>query len=260
MEEGDKVRKGQVLAYLNTDAIESQIMQAKAGVELAVTTYNRQKNLWDQHIGSEIEYLQAKSNKESQEQNLKALQAQLAMSTVKSQIEGIVDEVFQKKGEIAGPAIPFARIVNIDDIYINAEVGESYLGQINKGDTTTVYFPALKKTVDATIFRSSMIINDISRTFRVRINLKNTDHVIKPNLISVVKLKVYKAKDVLIVPSILVKQDFKGEFIFIAEVKDGKTWAKKQYVQSVFNSDNKSIIKEGLKDGDALSPKATTKL
>ncbi|WP_081736023.1 efflux RND transporter periplasmic adaptor subunit [Saccharicrinis fermentans] len=252
VEEGDKVRKGQVLAYLNTDAIESQIMQAKAGVELAVTTYNRQKNLWDQHIGSEIEYLQAKSNKESQEQNLKALQAQLAMSTVKSQIEGIVDEVFQKKGEIAGPAIPFARIVNIDDIYINAEVGESYLGQINKGDTTTVYFPALKKTVDATIFRSSMIINDISRTFRVRINLKNTDHVIKPNLISVVKLKVYKAKDVLIVPSILVKQDFKGEFIFIAEVKDGKTWAKKQYVQSVFNSDNKSIIKEGLKDGDAI--------
>ena len=252
VEEGEKVSKGQVLAYLNTDAINSQIKQAKAGLELAITTFKRQKNLWDQKIGSEMEYLQAKTEKESQEQYLNALEAQLAMSTVKSQINGVVDEVFQKKGEIAGPTVPFAKVVNIDNIYINTEVGERFLGTINKGDSTSIYFPAIDKTVKAKVFRPSTVINDISRTFRVRINLKNKDQKIKPNLISVVKLKVYSAENMLVVPSILVKQDFQGEFVFITENKDGKTYAKKQYVKSVFNSDNNTIISEGLKSGDSI--------
>ncbi|SMO59115.1 RND family efflux transporter, MFP subunit [Saccharicrinis carchari] len=250
--EGERVSKGQVLAHLNNDAIESQIEQVKAGLQLAVTTFERRKKLWDRNIGSEIEYLQAKAEMEAQEQNLKSLQAQQAMSTVKSQINGIVDEIFQRKGEIAGPSIPFARVVNIDEVYVNAEVGERFVGMINDGDSASVFFPALDKNVQATIFRSSTVINDISRTFRVRINLKNSGNKIKPNLISVVKLKVYSADNLLIVPSILVKQDFDGEFLFVTEQKEGKTYAKKQYVKSVFNTDNKSIISEGLKDGDTI--------
>lgn len=176
----------------------------------------------------------------------------MAMTTVKSQIDGIVDEVFQNKGEIAGPGIPFARVVNIDEIYISAEIGERFLGKINKGDSASIYFPAINKNVSATIQRSSTVINDISRTFRVRINLKNTNQSIKPNLISEVKLKVYTADNMIIVPAILVKQDFDGEFIFIVEQKDGKTYAKKQYVKSIFNTDNKSIISEGLNDDDII--------
>ncbi len=252
VEEGDKVRKGQILAYLNNDAIQSQIKQAKTRLNLAITTFERQQKLWNQKIGSEIEYLKAKADKESQEQSLKAMQAQLEMSSVKSQINGIVDQVFQKKGEIAGPSVPFARVVNIDNIYISTEVSENLLGKINKGDSTSVYFPAIDKRVKATIFRPSTVINDISRTFRVRINIKNASHEIKPNLISVVKLKVYSADNMLIVPSILVKQDFEGEFVFLTEQKDGKTYAKKQYVKSVFNTDNNSIISEGIKSGDAI--------
>ncbi len=255
VKEGDRVNKGQVLAYLNNDAIESQIEQAKANLELATTTFERRKNIWDQKIGSEIEYLQAKAQYEAQEQNLKALQAQMAMSTVKSQINGVVDEIFQKTGEIASPNTPFARVVNIDDIYVDAEVGERFVGMINNGDSAFVFLPALEKTIGATIFRSSTVINDISRTFRVRINLNNQEHSIKPNLISVVKLKVYTADSLLIVPSILVKKDFEGEFLFVTEQKDGKTYAKKQYVKSIFNTNNKSIISEGLKDGDAIVTK-----
>lgn len=252
IEEGDKVKRGQVLAYLNTDAIQSQIEQAKVNLNLAITTFNRQQKLWNQNIGSEIEYLQAKSNKESQEQSLNSLEAQLAMSTVRSQIDGVVDEVFQKKGEIAGPSIPFARVVNLDKIYINTEVGEGFIGKINKGDETSVFLPALDTTIGAKIFRSSTVINDISRTFRVRINLNNVNHKIKPNLISVVKLKVFSADSLLIVPSILVKQDFEGEFVFVTTEKDGKYYAKKQYVTSIFNSNNSTIISEGLNDGDAI--------
>ncbi len=255
VKEGDRVRQGQVLAHLNNDAIDSQIEQAKANLELATTTFERRKKIWDQNIGSEIEYLQAKAQYETQEQNLKALQAQLSMLTVKSQINGVVDEIFQRTGEIASPNTPFARVVNIDDIYVDAEVGERFVGMINDGDSASVFFPALEKTMDAKIFRSSTVINDISRTFRVRINLKNQEQNIKPNLISVVKLKVYTADSLLIVPSILVKKDFEGEFLFVTEQKDGKTYAKKQYVKSIFNTNNKSIISEGLKSGDAIVTK-----
>lgn len=250
--EGDRVRRGQVLAYLNKDAIESQIAQVKAGLQLATTTFERRKKLWDQQIGSEIEYLQAKANMESQIQSQKALEAQLSMLTVKSQIDGVVDEVFQKNGEIAGPGVPFARVVNVDNIYVVAEVGERFVGTINDNDPATVYIPALDSTIEASIFRSSTVINDISRTFRVRINLENPEHKIKPNLISVVKLKVYTADSLLIVPSILVKQDFEGDFLFVAEQRDAKTYAKKTYVKSIFNTDNKTIISEGLKDGDTI--------
>ena len=250
--EGDRVRRGQVLAYLNNDAIESQIAQVKAGLQLATTTFERRKKLWDQQIGSEIEYLQAKANMESHIQSQKALEAQMNMMTVKSQIDGVVDEVFQKNGEIAGPGVPFARVVNVDNIYVVAEVGERFVGTINENDLATVHIPALDSTIEASIFRSSTVINDISRTFRVRINLKNTEHKIKPNLISVVKLKVYTADSLLIVPSILVKQDFEGDFLFVTEQRDGKTYAKKTYVKSIFNTDNKSIISEGLKDGDTI--------
>lgn len=250
--EGDRVKRGQVLAYLNNDAVESQIAQVEAGLQLATTTYERRKKLWDQRIGSEIEYLQAKANMESQIQSQKALEAQLSMLTVKSQIDGVVDEVFQKNGEIAGPGIPFARVVNVDNIYVVAEVGERFVGTINENDPATVYIPALDSTIEASIFRSSTVINDVSRTFRVRINLKNLEHKIKPNLISVVKLKVYTADSLLIVPSILVKQDFEGDFIFVAEQRNDKTYAKKTYVTSIFNTDNKTIISEGLKDGDTI--------
>lgn len=252
VEEGDNVRKGQTLAYLNNDALDTQIEQAKVNLNLAVTTFERQERLWNQNIGSEMEYLQAKSNKESLEQNLRSLKAQKDMMSVKSQINGVVDEVFQRKGEIAGPSLPFARVVNIDKVYINTEVGEKFLGTINKGDATEIYFPSLDKKVDAKIYRSSTVINDISRTFRVRINLNNPSHEIKPNLLTSVKLRVFSADNLIIVPSILVKQDFEGEFIFVATESNGKTSAKKQYVTSIFNSDNKTIISEGLKSGDKI--------
>ncbi len=252
VEEGDRVKKGQVLAYLNNDALLSQIEQVKVDLDLAQTTYNRQEKLWNQNIGSEMEYLQAKSKLASTQQNLSALQAQLDMMSVKSQIDGVVDEVFQKKGEIAGPSIAFARVVNIDKIYIKSEVGEKFLGTIHKGDDTQVTFPAINKTVEAKIYRSSTVINDISRTFSVRININNTDNSIRPNLLSKVKLCVFSSDSLIVIPSLLVKKDFHGEFVFITNKEDGKTVAKKQYVKSVFNSDNKTIISEGLTPGNEI--------
>lgn len=130
--EGQHVQKGTVLANLNTDMLDQSIAEAQIGLELAQTTFDRQKNLWDQKIGSELQFLQAKSNKESMERRLESLQAQKEMAVIKSPVDGVVDVIFQKKGEIASPQFPFAKVVNISRIKIYGDVAESYLTKVKK--------------------------------------------------------------------------------------------------------------------------------
>jgi len=255
VKEGDKVKKGQILGRLNTEMIERTIKEVRINYELAVTTYNRRKNLWDQNIGSEMEYLQAKSQKESLEQKLESLNAQLDMALIKSPINGIVDETFQKVGETAGPQIPFARVVNLEDLYIIADVSEMYLTKIHKGDMVEVNFPVIGKKIQKKIYRVSNVIDPSSRTFRVRVNLKNDDNMIKPNMMAVLKMLIYSNDSAIVVPSILIKNDFTGEFIFIAEKENDKWVARKRYLQTGIKNNNQSVVLEGLLKGDKIITK-----
>ncbi len=250
--EGDHVKKGQVLGRLNTEMIERSIREVKINHDLAVTTYKRRKNLWDQSIGSEMEYLQAKSNKEALEQKLEALKAQLDMAVIKSPINGVIDEIILREGEMASPQMPFARIVNINNIYITADVSEMYLTKIHKGDKVGIEFPVLNRTIKKRIFRISSVIDPSSRTFRVRVNLNNEDNLIKPNMMAVLKLLTYSNDSAIVAPSILVKKDFTGEFIFIAE-KDGDRWiARKRYLETGIKNNNKTVVTEGLTGEDKI--------
>lgn len=249
VKEGQKVSKGMVLATLNTEMLDRSIEELKINLDLATTTFERQKNLWNQKIGSEIQYLQAKSTKESLERRLEGLQAQKDMAVVKSPVAGIVDVVYQKKGEIASPQMPFAKVVNIDKIKVYAEVAESYLTKIKKGDEVVIDFPALNKKVKAPINMIGNYINPNNRTFRVRINLNNADNMIKPNMLSVVKISDYAAEDAFVIPSLLVKEDFKGEYTFVVDKNTEGYVAKKIYVKSGVSNNNMSEITEGLEAG-----------
>ena len=236
--------------------IERTIKEVQINYNLAVTTYNRRKNLWDQQIGSEMEYLQAKSQKESLEQKLESLKAQLDMALIKSPIDGVVDEIIQKVGEMAGPQIPFARVVNLENLYINADVSEMYLPQIHKGEEVDVSFPVINKKMRKKIYRVSNVIDPSSRTFRVRVNLMNNDDgQIKPNMMAVLKLLIYSNDSAIVVPSILIKKDFTGEFLFIAEQQDGKWYARKRYLVTGIKNNNQTVVVEGLKEGDELITK-----
>lgn len=250
--EGDRVQKGQILARLNTEMIERSLDEIKINLQLATTTFERQANLWKQNIGSEMEYLQAKSQKESLEQKLEGLHAQMDMAQVRAPINGIVDNVIQKQGEMAGPQMPFARLVNIDQVYVTADISEMYLQKVKAGDQVQLDFPVLDQTVEAKIYRTSSVIDADSRTFRVRINLNNASGDIKPNMLSVLKLRTFAAENAIVVPSILVKKDFTGEFVFIASQKDGKTVAKKQYITSGIKDNNNTLVIDGLKVADQL--------
>ena len=255
VKEGDKVKKGQILGRLNTEMIERTISEVQINYNLAVTTYDRRKKLWDQQIGSEMEYLQAKSQKESLEQKLESLKAQLDMALIKAPINGVVDDLFQKVGEMAGPQIPFARIVNLEDLYINADVSEMYLPQVHKGEEVDISFPVIGKKIRKTIYRVSNVIDPSSRTFRVRVNITNEDNEIKPNMMAVLKLLIYSNDSAIVVPSILIKKDFTGEFLFIAEKQDNKWYARKRYLVTGIKNNNQTVVLEGLKPGDMLITK-----
>ncbi len=249
IKEGDHVSKGQVLAQLNTEALDRSIQEVEVNLELARTLFQRQEILWKQNIGSEVQFLEAKSNKESLEKRLEGLKAQKGMGAVKSPVNGVVDELLQKRGEIAGPSIPFARVVNLDNIYVTADVSESFLTNIKKGDQVEIEFPIIEKTITASIDRTSSVIDADSRTFRIRVDLKNTDRLIRPNLMAVLKLCTYQNKEAIVVPSLIIKKDFTGEFLFIAVEEEGKLLARKKYIETGLKDNSVILVNKGLEPG-----------
>ena len=247
--EGQTVQKGFVMARLSTDILERSIEELKIQLELATTTYTRQKNLWDQNIGSEMQLLQAKNNKESLEKRINAIETQIKMSEVKSPVSGVVDVVYQKKGHIGSPQVPFAKVVNISQIKVYADVSESYLTKIKKGDLVIISFPALDREIETPIRQISNTIDPNNRTFRLRLNLGNPDQMIKPNLASVVKIRDYYNESAVVIPSLLIKKDFKGDYTFIAENVNGINLARKVYVSLGVTNNNMTEVTDGLQAG-----------
>ncbi len=249
VEEGQSVTKGQVMARLNTDLLERSVDELEVQLDLAKTSYERQKNLWDQNIGSEMQYLQAKNNKESLEKRITSLNTQIEMAEVKSPVNGVVDIVYQKKGHIGSPQMPFAKVLNISQIKVYGDIAESYITKIHKGDRVKLSFPALGETVDARIDQIGNTIDEHNRTFRVRINLDNSDKLIKPNLVSVIQLRDYVNEEAISVPALYVKEDFTGHYTYIVESRNGKDYAKKVYVSPGVTNNNITEVVDGLTAG-----------
>lgn len=249
VEEGDWINKGDLMAKLNTDMLQSSVEEMEVQLDLANTNYERQKRLWDQNIGSEMQYLQAKNNKESLEKRIKSLNAQIAMSEVRSPVDGVVDVVYQKKGHIGSPQVPFAKVINTNQIKIYGDISESYITKINQGDKVSVNFPALDETVDAKINQIGNTIDPNNRTFRVRINLGNSDKKIKPNLVSILTLRDYLNEEAIVIPALFIKEDFDGHYTYIIEKDGAKTVAKKLYVTPGVTNNNMTEVTNGLTAG-----------
>ncbi|MCW0483856.1 efflux RND transporter periplasmic adaptor subunit [Gaoshiqia sediminis] len=244
--EGQHVQKGTVLANLNTDMLDQSIAEAKIGLELAQTTFDRQKNLWDQKIGSELQFLQAKSNKESMERRLESLQAQKEMAVIKSPVDGVVDVIFQKKGEIASPQFPFAKVVNISRIKIYGDVAESYLTKVKTDNPVSISFPAISRNTEARITQIGNYIDPNNRTFRIRLDLSNPDGMIKPNMIAILKIRDYVSESAFVVPSLLIKSDFRGKYTYVVDESDPIKRARKVYVTTGVSANNLTEVTEGL--------------
>lgn len=227
--EGQFVAKGQVLAQIDNSLILRNIEGMKAQLELAVSVYNRQKNLWDQKIGTEVQFLQAKTNKESLEKQLAALQEQNDMTRIKSPIQGTVDEVMVKIGENISPGQPAVRVVNTSNLKLVAAVSEAYVTNIRQGNKVVVSIPELKKVISAAVTFVGKTIDPMSRTFAVEVKLPNEPNL-RPNMSAVVRV-VYRTELSAIVVPVNVVQEINGEkIVYIAEQKGKSLVAKKKVV------------------------------
>ncbi|NOR88225.1 MAG: efflux RND transporter periplasmic adaptor subunit [Bacteroidales bacterium] len=252
VKEGDYVKKGQLLAKLNTSVIENTIREVKTALSLSKIVYEKQKELWDNNIGSELDYLRAKTDMEAIENKLETLQSQLDMAIIQSPIDGVVDDIALKVGELAMPGQLMMYIINLNEFYLNAEVSEAYLPHLHKGDAITIQLLAFNKSIESNIYRISNMINPENRSFTVQVKLKNSDGILKPNMLAEIKFKDYDQQSAFTVPSIIVKDDFKGSYLFIAEQKNNQTIARKVYVESTKSQGEFSLVDTGLNEGDLV--------
>ncbi len=249
--EGDLVSKGQTLAQIDNTLMIRSIDELKAGLELSNTVYNRQKNLWDQKIGTEVQFLQAKNNKEGLEKRLATMNEQLDMTRIKSLINGTVDAVNVKVGENAAPGAPAFRVINTDRLKVVAGVSEAFITSIKKGNKVLVEISDTGKKIESTVSFVGRNIDQLSRTFPVEVALP-TSADLRPNMTTVVRVIFYSDPAALCVP-VNVVQDINGEKIVYVVETDGKqTVARKKVVEVVGVYGNLAQIKSGIKTGDKI--------
>ena len=264
VKEGQQVSKGQALAQIDNAVILSSIESMKSQLELAKSVYDRQKNLWDQKIGTEVQYLQAKTNKETLERQIKSLQEQNDMLRIKSPINGTVDEVTAKIGEAVSPGLPAFRVVNTSELKLTASVSEAFVTNVQKGNKVIVTIPELKKDLESKVTFVGRTIDPLSRTFTVEVALPSEANL-RPNMSGVIRVVFHTEPAAIAVP-INVVQDINGEkIVFVAESNGKNTVARKKVVSvegvyggqaqvSGLNAGDKVVTfgYQGLNDGEFL--------
>lgn len=253
VKKGTLVKKGDNLVSLNTTILENSIAETKVALELATQLYEKQKNLWEQNIGSEVQYLQARNQKESLEKRLQTLYSQMELSYIKAPFDGIVDDIYVKEGELASPGKPITLVLNPKTFKIEADVSESLTGKIKIGDKVKVEFPSVSDLeMELSVSRTGNFIDPKTRTFKVEVIGANPNGNIKPNQIALLRINDYSNPRAITVPSIIIKKDALGNFLFIAEKNDGKTYAKKIYVKTGISFEDRTEITDGLAENQQV--------
>lgn len=255
VKEGQLISRGQLLVSLDADVIRNSIAELKTQLELASSIYEKQSRLWEQKIGTEVQYLQAKNNKESLERRLATAYSQLDQAIVKAPFSGTVDEIPAREGELASPGVPLVRITSQQDMYISADVSERFIGSFSTGDEVEVYFPVQDKKVTSTISSVSQVINPDNRTFDVEVRLPKTNWTLKPNQVTVLNMTDYLNKEAFAIPTRLVQVDNEGKYIYKVEKEGDQHVARKLRVKTGVSYDGYTEILEGVKEGDQLVDK-----
>lgn len=274
VKEGDRVTKGQIIAKIDDGGIAQQLAQMKASAELSKTTYERQKRLWDQKIGSEIQYLQSKTNYITQKNAVEQMEKQLEKSNVVAPFDGVIDDVIKEEGTVIAPGqgSEIFRVVNLGNMYIETDVPEAYVSSVKKGIDVEILFPILGKKMNATVKQAGNFINPANRTFKIQVDVKNSDGSIKPNLTSKLKINDYTNEKAIVVPLSIISENANGDqYVYIVEeikssgdktqgtakkviITTGKTQGDVvEVLQGLFNGSQ--IISEGarsVKDGQLV--------
>lgn len=253
VDEGDKVHKGQVLLILDDNIIQKQIDELKVSLDLATDVFERQERLWKQNIGSEMQYLQAKNNKESLEKKLAAANAQLAKTRVVSPIDGTVDNISINAGELASPGYPLVRVVDLSKIELRADAAENYLPAIKQGDSVLVEFPAIGVKRSTVIDYVGQVIDPTNRTFGVQVKLDNKKRDLKANLLAVIEVVDYENDSAIVVPTKYIQQIKDKQVVYVKGTNaDGQMVAERREVVTGKTYGGNTEVLSGLHLGDQI--------
>lgn len=251
---GQRVSKGQVLGRTDDGGMSQQLASAENQYALAKTTFERQKNLWNQKIGSEIQYLQAQTQMISAQKSVAQIKAQIAKTVIRAPFSGTIDEVYVEKGEVVAPSPKgLMRIVNLGNMYVSTSIPETYIGKLKIGTEVDVYLTSLDKTYKGKVRQIGNFINPNNRSFGIEVSVPNPDNLLRPNQVAKLKVIDYVSKNAVVVPTNVIQQDaHKNNFVYTVTNVNGKTGvAKKVIVKTGKSSDNVTEILSGL-DADTI--------
>jgi RND family efflux transporter MFP subunit len=252
---GQRVSKGQLLARVDDGGSSQQVASLETQYQLAKTTFERQKNLWSQKIGSEIQYLQAQTQMLSLQRSVAQAKAMLSKTEIRAPFSGTIDEVFVERGQVvsAGPQ-GLMRIVNLNNMYVSTTIPESYIGKLKVGTQVDVFLTSLNKNYKGKVRQIGNFINPSNRSFGIEVSIPNPENLLRPNQVAKLKVIDYTVKNAVVVPSNVIQEDAKGnKFVFLASNSNGKTaTAKKVMVTTGKSSDNVTEILSGLSANDVI--------
>ncbi|WP_396155803.1 efflux RND transporter periplasmic adaptor subunit [Flavobacterium sp.] len=252
---GQRVAKGQIVGRVDDAGMSQQLESAENQYTLAKTTFERQKNLWDKKIGSEIQFLQAQTQMISAQKAVSQIKAQLSKTVIRAPFSGTIDEVFAEKGQVVAPSPQgLMRIVNLGNMYVSTTVPESYIGKLKMGDLVDVYLTSLGKTYKGKVRQVGNFINPNNRSFGIEVSIPNPDNLLRPNQVAKLKITDYTNKDAIVVPTGVIQEDgTSSNYVYVVQGSNGKTGtAKKTLVTVGKSSDNVTEILSGLSANDII--------
>ena len=252
---GQHVSKGQILARVDDGGSSQQVASLETQYQLAKTTFERQKNLWNQKIGSEIQYLQAQTQMLSLQRSVAQAKAMLAKTVIRAPFSGTIDEVFVERGQVVSAgAQGLMRIVNLNNMYVSTSVPESYIGKLKVGTEVDVFLTSLNKNYKGKVRQVGNFINPNNRSFGIEVSIPNPENLLRPNQVAKLKVIDYSSKNAIVVPTNVIQEDGDGnKFVFVAINSNGKTATAKKVIVTVGkSSDNVTEILNGLSANDIL--------
>ena len=256
VKEGQEVKKGTLLAIIDDAGLQDQLDQMKLQLQLVKTTFERTQRLWDQKIGSEMMYLEAKTRFKSQQKQVAQMRNQLSKTRIYAPFSGVIDEIIARKGSALTPGMsPIMRIVNLDNMYVESDVPENYLANITKGSFAKVSIPVLNETQNTLVRQTGNFIQPNNRTFRVEAPIKNPTGMIKPNLNARISIVDYSNLEALMIPFRVIRENAKGDsfvFILTGQEQDNEYITEQRFVTLGMSKNELVEITKGLNTEDLI--------
>jgi RND family efflux transporter MFP subunit len=252
VDEGQFVNQGKLLIQLENEILRTNLAELQTSYDLAKTMFERQSNLWDKKIGTEVQYLEAKNRKESLENQMQTLKAQIDKTYIRAPFSGTVDVLDAKIGMLAQPGMTLIRLVSMQNMYITADISETYIGSFSRGNRAMVSIPSLNLEFESEISSIGQVINPDNRTFSVEVKVPELKAKLKPNLVAVIKIKDYEIGDAPVIPTNLIQKDGEGDFVYIVSNEGANQTAKKVTIERGKTYQNRTVVLNGLNGGESL--------